>query len=85
MMKEIIACGIAAAVGWASWQDDPQKIEYRYEVNDGDTVWTIAEKIAKPDEDMRVIVYDIIHDNNLKDAMITPGQELVIRVPISPR
>lgn len=79
-MRALIAAGILAAglLGWNYPQEE--KIEYRYEVEAGDTVWDIASRIATPREDVREIAYDIIHDNNIKNAVITPGQVLIIRV-----
>lgn len=74
----IAALAACALTGLAS--EEPQKIEYRYEVEEGDTLWDIASMIATDREDVRKIIYDIKAENNLKDAVIVPGQELIIRI-----
>lgn len=78
-MRALIIAGILAA-GLIGWNYPEEKIEYRYEVEEGDTVWDIASRIATPREDVREIAYDIIKENNIKNAVITPGQVLIIRV-----
>lgn len=70
-----VICG-AAAMG----ADDSRYIEYRYEVEPGDTVWGIASRIATEEEDVRELVWRIEKDNKIKNADIAPGQELKIRV-----
>lgn len=70
-----VICG-AAAMG----ADDARYIEYRYEVEPGDTVWGIACRIATEEEDVRELVWRIEQDNQIKNANLTPGQELRIRV-----
>jgi LysM repeat protein len=62
----------------AATSDD--RIEYRYEVQSGDTVYDIASRMATKKDDVNYIAWSILKDNNLKDAVIIPGQEIVIRV-----
>lgn len=46
-------------------------------VQDGDTLWGIAEQM-RPDEDPRRTVHEIVEVNDLDDSHVNPGQELVI-------
>lgn len=78
-MKRILLAMIVAA-GVAGCGTEPPDIEYRYTVQEGDTVWDVASYVATDKEDVRDIVRTIIRDNNVKDAVIQPGQELVIHV-----
>ncbi|WP_344375690.1 LysM peptidoglycan-binding domain-containing protein [Agromyces tropicus] len=47
------------------------------EVGAGDTLWGIAESIA-PSADPREVIYEIMRLNGLQDAVVQPGQELVL-------
>ncbi|KUP96746.1 LysM peptidoglycan-binding domain-containing protein [Thermobifida cellulosilytica] len=46
-------------------------------VNEGDTLWEIAERI-RPAEDPRKTVDELVEINNLTGPVLTPGQELVL-------
>ncbi len=50
-------------------------------VNEGDTLWAIAEKSSSESEDIRLKIHAIIEENNLRGAIIFPGETL--RVPVS--
>ena len=83
MRKAIMAAaviGIYCTAAAAFHTPEPPVIEYRYEVEAGDTVWDIAKKIALPEEDVRKIVWQIEKDNAIENADIQPGQVLKIRV-----
>ncbi len=47
------------------------------EVGAGDTLWGIAESIA-PAADPRDVIYEIMRLNGLDDAVVQPGQQLVL-------
>jgi len=47
------------------------------EVGAGDTLWGIAEAIA-PSSDPRDVIYEIMRLNGLDDAVVQPGQQLVL-------
>ncbi|MTH67653.1 LysM peptidoglycan-binding domain-containing protein [Agromyces bracchium] len=47
------------------------------EVGAGDTLWGIAEAIA-PAADPRDVIYEIMRLNGLDDAVVQPGQQLVL-------
>ena len=81
-MKKLIAGAMLfGSLIMCGYRPAPETIEYRYTVNEGDTIWDVASYIATEKEDVRDIVRTIVHDNNVKNAVITPGQELIIRVP----
>ncbi|WP_353829026.1 LysM peptidoglycan-binding domain-containing protein [Agromyces sp. SYSU T0242] len=46
-------------------------------VGAGDTLWGIAEAVA-PTADPRDVIYEIMRLNGLRDAVVQPGQELVL-------
>ena len=54
---------------------EPTTVDYR--VRSGDTLWNIAAVVA-PDGDVRDIVAEIKHLNDLDTSLIKPGQVLVV-------
>lgn len=50
-----------------------------YVVHEGDTVWSIASRVAGADEDPRPLVEVISRRNRLESGVVFPGQEL--RIP----
>lgn len=60
------------------------KEEKRYEltnyiVRTGDTLWSIAEKYAPDDMDIREYIYFIEEDNSIENKSIYPEMELKVR------
>lgn len=49
-----------------------------YEVQKGDTLWTIADKFVGDDVDIRKVVYTIEQDNKI-EGVLMPGQKIMIR------
>ena len=49
----------------------------------GDTLWTLAERIA-PEHDPRDVVDDIVQLNGLSGVAVFPGQELAIPTDYAP-
>jgi nucleoid-associated protein YgaU len=49
-----------------------------YVIKPGDTVWSIAERIAGPEEDPRPVVDAILRSNGVRAGSLVPGQVLVI-------
>ncbi len=49
-----------------------------YQVRPGDSLWTIAEAIAGPDEDVRDVVDSIRGSNDITGSLIHPGDVLVV-------
>jgi LysM repeat protein len=50
-------------------------------VQSGDTLWSIAERVAGPQADPRPLVQQLIDVNNLSSALITPGERLRLPAP----
>jgi nucleoid-associated protein YgaU len=51
--------------------------QHRYVVRAGETLWSIAERVA-PGEDPRVVVDRIVRVNRVDPGGLVPGQALVI-------
>lgn len=52
-----------------------------YVVQPGDTVWSIAARIAGPAGDPRPLVDGLIRTNHIADGVITPGERLRLSQP----
>ena len=75
-----LAIAAFAALGWSGLHataqaDAPMQ---RIEVKAGDTLWSIAERLA-PGADPRAMVYELRSINNLDSAQLQPGQILLAR------
>lgn len=56
-------------------------IEYRKEVQQGETVWDICSEIATDKEDLNKLVWQTMKDNRIKDPNdVQPGMLLVVNV-----
>ncbi len=79
----VLASGIAGAVvGREVLAPDPGLRlvgESSVVVEQGDTVWSIADRVTGPDEDVRAVVDAIVVLNDLEGSVVVPGQ--VLRVP----
>lgn len=74
MMQLVFRC-LPASYAYGQDSPDYQKIY----VQSGDTVWKLAEPIAKQkNEDTRVIVRQIYRLNHLDQATLQPGQPLLV-------
>lgn len=73
----------SAAYAWELRQEEPEPmVTYVAEVQEGDTVWDLAEKLARPEDDVRRIAWEIRKQNGIRDARnIQPGQVLHVSVP----
>jgi archaellum component FlaG (FlaF/FlaG flagellin family) len=49
----------------------------------GDTLWGIAKEYSGPEVDLRVVVDDIMRENNLSNSIVHPGQVLKLAVPVA--
>ncbi|MCK4258337.1 MAG: LysM peptidoglycan-binding domain-containing protein [Halanaerobiales bacterium] len=57
-------------------------VKYHHlEVQSGDTLWSLAKKFVKADEDIRDLIYQIRKINDLRTAEIHPGE--IILIPTS--
>lgn len=57
------------------------RIEYRKEVQQGETVWDICSEIATDKEDLNRLVWQTLRDNHIKDPNnVQTGMLLIINV-----
>ena len=85
MRRAILMTAAAALIGGAAyaWQpaEDVETVEYRYTAEAGDTVWDLAARVARPEDDVRRIAWEIQRQNGLTDARdLQPGQVLRVTV-----
>ena len=81
----ILLCVALAAggIGYGYWRDiqASELVEYRVEVEQGDTLWGIVAKVATDKEDMSKLTWQVMQDNRISDpGHLQPGTELIIRV-----
>lgn len=86
MMKKTLAITAAAVLicgaGYA-WQvkEPPETVTYVADVEAGDTVWDLAARLARPEDDVRDVVRAIREQNGIRDARdLQPGQTLRVTV-----
>lgn len=85
-IKEAGACLFAAAlVGMTAfavaYEPETVVVEYRHEVQSGETLWKVCADVATDAEDLSELVYRTQVENHLSDAQLsclTPGMEIVI-------
>lgn len=62
-------------------ESNTELVEYRKEVQWGESVWSICESIATDKDDLRKLVWQVCKDNHITDARhVDPGTLLIIRV-----
>ena len=57
---------------------EPDPPTSQHVVQTGDTLWAVAKSSTAPGQDVRRTVHDIMALNGLSDAVIHPGQVLII-------
>ena len=83
MRKGLIALFVIIVVIIAIRLSNKEEQEYEltnYIVRSGDTLWSIAEKYAPEEMDIREYIYFIQEDNELINKTIYPNMNLTIRV-----
>lgn len=70
-------------MGNRAWADDGTGLNRSGAVTEivvkrGDTLWSIARRYAKPGEDIRRKVYEIMEANGMKNAQLRPGMVIVV-------
>ncbi len=55
---------------------EPETVDYR--VRSGDTLWTIAEEVGPDGDDVRGVIAEIRHLNEMDSSMINPGETLLV-------
>lgn len=80
-----ILCGIlaAGAVGYSCYVDSlaTELVEYRVEVEPGDTLWGILSRVATDKDDMSKLTWQAMQDNHIEHpGELQPGTELIVHV-----
>ncbi len=73
----------AGGIGYGYWRDlqASELVEYRVEVEQGDTLWGILGRLATDKDDMSKLTWQVAQDNRISDpGHLQPGMELIIRV-----
>lgn len=81
----ILLCVALAAggIGYGYYRDmqASELVEYRVEVEQGDTLWGILGRLATDKDDMSKLTWQTAQDNRISDpGHLQPGTELIIRV-----
>lgn len=85
-VKETGTCLFAAALFGmtafaVTYEPETMVVEYRHEVQSGETLWKVCADVATDAEDLSELVYRTQKENNLSDsqlACLTPGTEIII-------
>ena len=85
-VKETGACIFSVAlVGMTAfavaYEPETSVVEYRHEVQSGETLWKVCADVATDAEDLSELVWRTQKENNLSDAQLsclTPGTEIII-------
>jgi len=64
-----------------SSQSEASKNDQIVIVHQGDTVWSIAQKVVSPSQDVRDVVLDIEERNGLSVPTLQPGMRLKVPHP----
>lgn len=75
---------VAGVMGGRAVAEGPQQATevQTYAVQSGDTLWTIAQGVAKPGEDVRDVVIQLQRLNSLDSGSLLAGQ--VLMLPVAP-
>lgn len=80
----LTAIMLAGGLGYGYYRDmqhPTQLVEYRKEVREGDTLWSICASIATNKEDMGRLVWQTIQDNHIEHpGELQPGRVIIVRV-----
>ena len=82
-MKALTALVVAAVLGTGAYLNQPttEIISYQKQVEEGDTLWDICREIGKDEVDVRLLVWQTMKDNNIKDAgELKPGTVITVNV-----
>lgn len=77
----ILCIGLVTGAGaMVDGDGSPQRIPYRYTMEEGDTIYSVAADVATPKDDINYLSWKICQDNNIKDpGNIQPGTVITIR------
>lgn len=82
--KKIMAMlAIPAAIAAGAWAYEPpaELVEYRAEVEQGDTIWSLCARVASDEDCMEELVYRTMQESHISDpGNLQPGQLIIIHV-----
>ena len=85
LLLALLACCLLFVPGIARGDgSDHTTARVPYTVQPGDTLWSIARRVA-PADDPRAVVDRLVRDNRLPGGAVQAGQELWIPAPSSTR
>ena len=73
----------AGGIGYGYWRDlqASELVEYRVEVEQGDTLWGILSRVATDKDDMSKLTWQATQDNHIEHpGELQPGTELIVHV-----
>lgn len=73
----------AGGIGYGYYRDmqASELVEYRVEVEQGDTLWGILGRLATDKDDMSKLTWQAMHDNHIDNpGELQPGTELIVHV-----
>lgn len=83
----IICVGLVTVAGaLVDGDEEAGRIPYHYTMEEGDTIYQVAARIATPKEDINELTWRILEDNHIKDpGAVQPGRVITIWVdPVNP-
>lgn len=83
----IICVGLVTGAGaLVDGGEEAERISYHYTMEEGDTIYQVAARIATPKENINELTLRILEDNHIKDpGAVWPGTEITIYVdPATP-
>ncbi|WP_303997139.1 LysM peptidoglycan-binding domain-containing protein [Megamonas hypermegale] len=77
----LAAAGAVAAVGFgAAEKPSPPMTEIIYTVNEGDTLWQIADSYIDDEENIQEFIYELKRNNPHLEEYLQPGQQIKIGI-----
>lgn len=73
-----VACAVFLLVSGRVDASTPETAPRTYQVQPGDTLWELAEEVAGPEVDVRVVIANIKRLNGLDTSNLAAGQTLLI-------
>jgi len=80
----VLVIGLSLSLFYSTMATGSEPLSYiEITVEQGDTLWELAQDNLTENQDIRAVIYEIRELNNLSTANLTPGQ--IIRIPVIPQ